>query len=333
MFLLAGDIGGTNSRLICAEISDSGRHILAEKNYLSAEHSGLVEIIDIFLSTHDITTAIDAACFAVAGPVEFGIASVTNLPWIISEQELSKQLHSPRVKLINDFVAAAYGLSELKESDMLVLQNAKACEGELLNPDAAIIGAGTGLGAAHLVWLNDHYQVYPSEAGHAGFAPENELQCELLAWMQSKHLHVSVEMLLSGSGLINIYQFLHQVKGIAETPAINHAMKKSDPAKVITDSALADEDDLCQKTLDCFIDIYAAAASNIALHYYPIGQLYIAGGIAPKIRSKISEQGFIDTFRNKGLMSSNMEKITIKLICQNKVGLYGALSLAQYASH
>lgn len=150
MFLLAGDIGGTHSRLICAEISDSGRHILAEKNYLSAEHSGLVEIIDIFLSAHDITTAIDAACFAVAGPVEFGIASVTNLPWIISEQELSKQLHTPRVKLINDFVAAAYGISEIKESDMLVLQNAKTCEGELLNPDAAIIGAGTGLGAAHL---------------------------------------------------------------------------------------------------------------------------------------------------------------------------------------
>ena len=329
MFLLAGDIGGTHSRLICAEMRDSNRHVLAEKTYLSAEHSGLLEVIDMFLSEHDITTAIDAACFAVAGPVEFGVASVTNLPWIISEQELRNHLHTPRVTLINDFVAAAYGISELKESDMLVLQNGKACEGESLNQDAAIIGAGTGLGAAHLVWLNDHYQVYPSEAGHAGFAPENELQCELLAWMQSKHSHVSVEMLLSGSGLIKIYQFLHQVKGIAETPVINEAMKISDPAKVITDSALAAEDDLCQKTLDCFIDIYAATASNIALHYYPIGTLYIAGGIAPIIRSKISDQGFIDTFRNKGLMSSNMEKITIMLICQNKVGLYGALSHAQ----
>ena len=305
MFLLAGDVGGTHTRLIYAEANSGGQAVLAEKHYLSAEHSDLVTIIEIFLAEHHISTAIDAACIAVAGPVKSGVASVTNLPWLISEQQLSQLLHTPRVKLVNDFVAAAYGLSELKASEMLVLQAAEVGEGDKLNPDDAIIGAGTGLGAAHLVWLNNHYQVYPSEAGHAGFAPENELQCELLAWMQNQHSHVSLEMLLSGKGLVNIYRFIYEAKGIAESPAIHAAMKNSDPSRVITDAALADGDNLCQQTLDCFIDIYAAAAGNIALHYYPIAELYIAGGIAPKIQSQLTGQRFIDAFRNKGLMSSN----------------------------
>jgi len=171
MFLLAGDVGGTHTRLIYAETHTGAQPVLTEKHYFSAEHSDLISIIETFLAEHHITTAIDAACIAVAGPVESGVASVTNLPWLISEQQLSQLLHTHRVKLVNDFVAAAYGLSELKASEMLVLQAAEVGEGDQLNPDAAIIGAGTGLGAAHLVWLNNHYQVSPSEAGLAVFAP------------------------------------------------------------------------------------------------------------------------------------------------------------------
>ena len=326
MHLLAGDIGGTHTRLIYAEIHNHVQHVLAEKSYPSADYNDLQSVLDIFLTEHVISNTIDAACFAVAGPVKGNVASITNLPWVISQQALCETLQTPRIKLINDFVAAAYGISVLDESDIQILQQGNNTS---QNQDAAIIGAGTGLGASHLVWSNNHYQIYPSEAGHAGFSPENELQCELLSWMLKQHDYVSLEMLLSGRGLIKIYQFLNEVKDIAESLSVNAAMKQSDPASVISDYALTGRDELCQKTLDCFIDIYGSAASNIALHYYPIGEVYIAGGIAPKIKNKLLGSRFIEAFRNKGLMSSNMEQITIKLICQEKTGLYGALSHAQ----
>ncbi|MBL4576046.1 MAG: glucokinase [Opitutaceae bacterium] len=329
MQILSGDIGGTNARLIFAEFDASHSNIVAEKNYSSADFNGLIQLIDRFFSEHGIAAPIDAACFAIAGPVECGAATVTNLPWVISEQQLSQRLRTPRVKLINDLVAAAYGISELQDTDILMLQQGVAHDGALLNHDAVIIAAGTGFGVAHLVWLNDHYQAYSSEAGHVGFAPENIQQNKLLAWLQKKHSHVSLEMLLSGRGLVTIYHFLHEVIGLAESSTINKAMQENDSAQVITENALIDNDFLCQKTLEMFIDIYGAAAGNTALQYYPIGILYIAGGIAPKIKDKIMGRRFTDAFINKGLMSSNMKKITIKLIMQDKVNLHGALQVTQ----
>jgi len=329
MQILAGDIGGTNTRLICAGVSENGRHILAEKNYPSANYSGLIQVIDVFLAEHEIAGPVDAACFAIAGPVESGVARVTNLPWVISEKELINKLHTPRVKLINDFVAAAYGIPDLQESDILLLQRGLAPDKKSVHSDAAIIGAGTGFGASHRVWLNDGYRVFSSEAGHAGFAPENAEQNELLAWLQTKHAHVSLEMLLSGIGLVTIYHFLCEVAGLPESMVINEAMQQTDPAQVITEQALLENDVVCQRALNVFIDIYGAAASNVVLHYYPVNELYIAGGIAPKIQDRMLDQRFLQAFSNKGPMSANMKKITIKLITQDKVGLHGALSQAQ----
>lgn len=328
MQILAGDIGGTHTRLICSGMSDAGKRIAVEKSYPSANYAGLTQLIEVFFSEHSITRAIGAACFAIAGPVESGVAIVTNLPWVISEKELSSNLSTPRVKLINDFVAAAHGISDLQNTEMLVLQQGLIFEEESAHPNAAVIGAGTGFGASHRVWMDDSYQIFSSEAGHAGFAPENAEQNRLLAWLQKKHSHVSLEMLLSGNGLVTIHHFLHEVVGLHDSLVITDAMKKIDPAQIIAEQALLGNDIVCQKALDIFIDIYGAAASNVALHYYPVHELYIAGGIAPKIKEKMLGPRFINAFFNKGLMSANMKKITIKLITQDKVGLYGALAHA-----
>ena len=138
---------------------------------------------------------------------------------------------------------------------------------------------------------------------------------------------MKLEMVLSGRGIVNIYHFLHQVCGVTESPKIKQAMLESEPAQVISEAALAGKDELCQKTLDCFVDIYGSAAGNAALNYYPVSQVYIAGGIAAKIKDQITGHRFIDAFINKGLMSANMEKITIKLVTEEKVGLYGAMSI------
>lgn len=329
MRIIAGDIGGTNTRLLFAENTASGRVVLAEKHYSSAEFNDFAEVLNLFLSEHDINVPVDAACFAIAGPVESSVVSVTNLPWIIQQAQLCELLQTPDVAFINDFVAVAYGIPRLDETDFLVLQQDLSVEKKPINSDAAVVGAGTGFGVAHLVWQKDHYRPYSSEAGHVGFAPENTLQTELLAWMQQKHDHVSLEWLLSGRGLVNIYHFLHEVTGLPESPDISNAMQYADSAQVISEYALSKNDDLCQRTLEMFIDIYGAAAGNAALHYYPIGELYIAGGIAAKIKNRLLDGRFTAAFINKGAMSSVMPKITIKLITQDKVGLYGALSYAE----
>ena len=329
MQLLAGDIGGTNTRLIFAEIAGQGHRIIAEKSYPSADFAGLIAVIDIFLAEHNLDAATDAACFAIAGPVEFGTAKVTNLPWVIKQQELSQHLKTAQVKLINDLAAAAYGIAELEETDLLLLQRGSEQEQGSVNPDAVIVAAGTGLGAAHRVWLNDHYQVLSSESGHAGFAPDNAEQTELLTWLQKTHAHVSLEMLLSGRGLVTIYHFLRDVKGLSESSIVRDAMQQIDPAQAISEHGLASDDVLCQKTLEIFVDIYGAAAGDIVLQHYPVKELYIAGGIAPKIKDKMLEPRFIDAFVNKNLMASNMKKVTVKLVMQEKAGLLGALSVAR----
>ena len=328
MYILVGDIGGTNTRLLFVKTNKTGWVSLSEKSYPSKKFSDFTEVLKTFILEFKITVSIDAACFAIAGPVENGSVSVTNLPWKISEQQLKKQLQTPRVKLINDFLAVALGIYELKENDFICLQQGHDASSRI-NFDAVVVGAGTGLGAAHLVWLDDYYQPFASEAGHAGFSPENILQSQLLLWMQQKYSHVSLEMLLSGKGLENIYHFLHEYKRLEVSLDVMNEMDSKDPAQVITDFALSGTDKLCQETLACFIDIYGAAAGNIALHYYPISQLFIAGGIARKIQSKMSEPAFINAFSNKGLLTSNMKMINVKLIIQDKVGLYGALAQIQ----
>jgi len=329
MHVLAGDIGGTNTRLIFAEMAEDSRCIIAEQSYPSAKFAGLIPVIDVFLAEHDLNFAIDAACFAIAGPVEFGCAKVTNLPWVISEQELRHRLQTQQVKLINDLAAAAYGVAELETDDLLLLQQGVPVDDYSGKPDAVVVAAGTGLGAAHRVWLKDHYQVLSTESGHGGFAPENAEQTELLAWMQKKHSHVSLEMLLSGRGLLTIYHFLRDIKGLTESSTVRDAMKQIDPAQVISEHGLAGDDVLCQKTLEIFVDIYGAAAGDIVLQHYPVSELYIAGGIAPKIKEKIVEPRFIDAFVNKNLMALNLKKVTVKLVMQEKAGLFGALSVAR----
>lgn len=326
MMIVAGDIGGTNTRLVCEE-QDSNASFRFEKDYRNVEFADFPTLLEKFLSQADITCEIAAACFAVAGPVVMGRSSLTNLPWIISEEEISRHFQIPRVELVNDFIAVAYGVERLAEKDLLVLQQGSSVMANTVNPSAAIIGAGTGLGVAHRVWLTDHYQVFSSEAGHVGFAPENELQSRLLVWLQQTHAHVSLETLLSGHGLATIYRFFLETCAIEESKFIRQAMHRADPAQVIGENAVRQNDTLCQKALECFIDIYGAAAGNVALHYYPVDEVYIAGGIAPKVRQKLLPR-FVDAFTSKGLMSDNMKNIKIKLILNDKVGLLGAKYLA-----
>ena len=327
MILLAADVGGTNTRLLLAEYSGKDRMTLYEKNYPSHQYNNFYDVVTLFLEESNVKDSLDVACIAVAGPVINAEASITNLPWIISEEILKKHLHIESVKLINDFSAISYGISELNKDDIEVLQ-----QGDLVSrptPSAVIIGAGTGLGVSHRVWINDHYHVFPSEAGHTTFAPQDVLQSQLLMYLFKKYNYVSLESILSGRGFLVLYHFLKDELLIPESTKVKQQLSNEDPAQVITQAALNNTDLLCEKTVELYIKIYGAAVGNAALYYYPVDEVYIAGGIAPKLKTLLKSKSFISALTNKGLMSENMKKLTLKLITQDKVGLLGALEYSR----
>ncbi len=325
MRVLAGDIGGTNCRLSVVDIVDNNYRIQAEMTYASGEYESFYEVLINFINQYEVTLPLDAACLAVAGPVLDQQVKVTNLPWQIEQGRLCSILQTPRVEIVNDFTAVAYGLPLLTVQDLVDIQTSNINHS---STDAVIIGAGTGLGAIHLLRRDKLYLPLPSEAGHAGFAPANPLQTELLGWLQQSRDHVCLENVLSGSGLYNIYQFMKATQDIKENLNLAHKMTSADPAGLIAQYALEHKDELCLKTLDCFVDVYASAAADIALHYYPLAEVYIAGGIAPKLKPMIVSRRFTRAFNDKGLMSDNLKSLNIRLVLQEKVGLYGAMKRA-----
>lgn len=332
MKIIAGDIGGTNSRLVMARAGEEGYSVIHEQRYASANYADFTAVVEQFIKECAIELPVDSVCIAVAGPVKSGVASITNLPWVVSESLLRKLFKTELVCLLNDFSVIAYGIPELKETDTLLLQQGDPQAVE--NKDFVVMGAGTGLGAAHVIWREGLYLPLSSEAGHAGFAPQTPLQTQLLQWMQKQYEHVSVEMLLSGRGIYSIYQFLRDVLEIPEAEELalrfRHTSGSFDPARVITEAATALDDALCSKTLECFVEIYGSAAANQVLQYYPLANLYIAGGIASKIRHFMQRPTFIQSFLHKGKMSDNLNQINVQLITQENVGLYGSLARARH---
>lgn len=326
MYRLAADIGGTNTRLIYAVLNGSEQTVIAEADYISADFLSFDQLLERFISDKSIHQPVDTACFAVAGPVKSDVVAVTNLPWTLSAAHLKAKFSIKKVKLINDFAAVAYGIPQLKDKELVILQQGS---GQQLMPgdnNAVIIGAGTGLGACYLVQQQGNYITYPSEAGQASFSPQNRQQADILNWLWQRQAYVSLESLLSGKGMVTIYRYLKTVEKMKEDSAVQQQMLLNDAAKVITENAINNNCRLCQKTVEIFIQIYGSAASNILLHHYPVSQLYIAGGIANKIKSLISNGQFVDAFNHKGIMQKNMQAVTVKLVCQERIGLYGALS-------
>jgi len=331
--LLAGDIGGTKTILRLVQFSDTvGLKTLYEESFPSGDFPDLVPIVQKFLTTANSSTP-DKACFAIAGPVVENTAQLTNLSWFLDTERLSKELGIERISLINDFAAVGYGIFGLTKQDLLTLQVGKYQSAAPM----AIIGAGTGLGQGFLIKQGQGYQVFPSEGGHADFAPRNELEFELLKYILTKYdiQRVSVERVVSGLGIISIYQFLRDRKIATESPAIANAVrtweqeagkseKTVDPGALIGNAALEKSDRLSEQTMQLFIEAYGAEAGNLALKLLPYQGLYIAGGIAPKILPLIQDGSFLTNFTQKGRMGSLLEEIPVLMILNQQVGLIGA---------
>ncbi len=321
--ILAGDMGGTKSHVGLFAVEAKHPQLLIEETYKSEKYSGLEEVLQKFLGANaDLirNQPIVAACLGVAGPVVGEHSKTPNLPWTISAQVIRETVGCQKVKLINDLEANGYGISLLEDNELETLQEGSRQE----EGHGALISAGTGLGEALLFREGEGFKPVASEGGHADFAPRNELEIELLRYLLTRFRHVSYERVLSGTGLSNIYNFLKDSGRGQEPNGLGKQLRQVDPGAAISRAALRGEDELCVKALDLFVSIYGAEAGNLALKAKAVGGLYVGGGIAPKIISKLREETFLKAFRDKGRLSSLMKAVPVRVILKPTTALYGA---------
>jgi glucokinase len=320
--ILAGDIGGTNARLAYFQPKNGHFELVSERVFPSREHHELGEIVTRFLD--ESGTRPEAACFGIAGPVRNGRVETSNLPWVIEQSILAKQIHLPATLLINDLEASAWGIGALTKEDLVTLN----VGGGTIAGNQAVVAPGTGLGEAGLFWDGARHHVFACEGGHTDFAPHGELQIELLRYLMNRFGHVSYERILSGPGLVNVYEFLRDSGCGKESAELAAAMKVSDPAAEISRAALSGTDSLATKALDIWIAVYGAEASNLALKILAVGGLFLAGGITPKILPKLTGPHFMEAFLAKGRLRPLVEAVPVHVVMNEKAGLLGAARCA-----
>jgi glucokinase len=316
--ILAGDIGGTNTRLA---LFDEKLNKQAEQVYRNEGCPGLAEHVRAFFEAVAGEEKIERVTFGVAGPVKQGRASMTNLPWKLDERELARELGIEKLAVINDLVAHGTGVEVLRPEQLMVIHRGETeHEG-----NRAVIAAGTGLGEAGIVWdeSDQRYRAFASEGGHCDFAPRDERQIALMKWLRGKYPNASWERVLSGPGLRNIYDFLIGPDQLGPSAALPD--KDPDPEE-ISQAALHNRNHACVEALDLFIAFYGAEAANLALKMLATGGIYLGGGIAPRIAERLASPIFLEAFFATGPMNVRavLRKIPIHIINFELTGLYGA---------
>jgi glucokinase len=318
--ILAGDIGGTHTRL--ALFDGDPHEPVALTAYPSRKHAGLDEILAAFLAGHPAD--LEGACFDVAGPVRDGRVKTTNLPWIVDARQVADTIGLPSVELVNDLGATAYGIAELTTADLETLNRGDPSIGGNL----AVIAAGTGLGEAGLIWNGECYYAVATEGSHSDFGPRSALQVELYTFL-ARDSHVSYEDVCSGIGLVTLYRFLRERSRKEEPAWLADAIHDGDAAAAISSAALAGRDPVCAEALDLMVSIYGAEAGNLALRLLATGGIYIGGGIAPHILPKLRQHSFLDSLTAKGRFRAMLEQIPVHVILNERAGLFGAARIAR----
>jgi glucokinase len=275
---------------------------------------------------------IEAASFGVAGAITDQVARLTNVPWVVDAAAISAAANLRHFQILNDLEAMAHSVSVLEPDELEVLQQGVAqSEG-----NAAVIAAGTGLGEAFLLNLDGRFLPGASEGGHADWGARTPREIEMLAALSRMYGRCSVEHILSGPGIVNIYQFTHDAFGSREylTPAalvpartcagVGTVADPADLPAAISASALAKRCPLCVETLDLFVAAYGAEAGNLALRTTATAGVYVGGGIAPKILPAFTSGIFLDAFRAKEPLSAFVATIPVAVILNPEAGLLGA---------
>lgn len=347
--ILAGDIGGTKTNLALYEWTNERVDPIRLESFHSADYTSLEDILSEFLTPpapplavgpgestvsekQGLQTAsemkIAAACFGIAGPVIDNHCETTNLPWVVDGLTIADRFAVPRVQLLNDLEATAYGILSLRSDELEVLN--------VGNPPKkrqalALIAAGTGLGEAILFWDGKSYRPMPSEGGHADFGPNNDQEIDLLRYLRSQYLHVSYERILSGPGLHAIYEFLRDTKK-NEPTWLMEKIKAGNPAAEIAQAGLQGQAEIATQALELFASIYGAESGNLALKALSLDGVYVGGGIAPKLITKLKDGTFMKGFLNKGRYKKLLSKMPVKVIMNQQTALLGAASVASALS-
>ena len=323
--IIAGDIGGTKSLLRMED--DSGSAIL-ERRYENGDFEEFPAVLAAFLgecrASRGAASTLDCACFGVAGPVVDGHAELTNRPWRIDAVELARVFGIGRVRVVNDFVAAAHGVEALEPAQFVTLQEGTP----LRDGPRVIIGAGTGLGIAHLVVRDAGKLVISSEAGHAGFAPRDELQMALWQALHAASGRVEVEDVVSGRGISFIDRFLRQRDAVRSGRETSDSVEARDPASIAA-AAESGTDPLAMEAIDVFLGAFGAVAGDHALAMTARGGVYVAGGIAPKLLWRIRSGGFLRAFNDRGPFAALTRSFPVHVVQEERLGLLGCLGLAR----
>jgi glucokinase len=323
--IVAGDIGGTNARLATFDVQAGRLLLVKEWVYPSRSSPDLESIVRRFVD--EARPAATAVALGVAGPVKNGRIETPNLPWVVDSRRLAEILSVPKVTLLNDLKANAYGLRHFGPSDFALLQAGA--------PDATgnqgILSAGTGLGCAGLYWDGQRHRPFATEGGHADFAPRNHLESELMEQIAREKGRVSAERILSGSGLVRIYRFLRERSKVPEPPFLAERFAKEDAAAVISRVALDQGDPVCVQALDMFVSAYGAEAGNVALRMLATGGVFLGGGIAPKNLAAFKRDGlFMTAFLDKGRMRPLLESVPVMVVLNDRAALWGAAHCAAF---
>ncbi len=316
LIILAADSGGTKTHMALFQVKNGALSIIRENIYKSQDWASFTDMVLDFGVT---SPKPDRISFAVAGPVQDGKVQMTNLNWVIDSQELKEKTGVDNVFLINDLKAIAYGLAALEPADLV----------EVYMPDnrqegnAAIIAPGTGLGEAGLFWDGEELHPFDTEGGHTDFASRSELDDELIYVLQKKHGHVSWERVVSGMGIVTIYEFLRDVKKQEEPEWLREKMKNGDKAGHIGQAA-KDGCPICVETIRLFVHYLAVEASNLALKMKCTGGLFIGGGIPPKVWNDSLQKYFLEHFFQVGRLRPLLEAMPIYLITNQQSALLGA---------
>jgi len=346
--ILAGDIGGTKTNLALYEWTNERVDPVRVESFPSSEYKSLEEILVEFLTPPRPPSPVGsleteqrdrservhapsseppklmAASFGIAGPVIDNRCQTTNLPWIVDGRTIADQFGIPRVQLLNDLEATAYGLLWLRPDELEVLNRGNPPQ---KRQALALIAAGTGLGEGILFWDGKSYRPMPSEGGHSDFAPNNDQEIELLRYLRGQYLHVSYERILSGPGLHAIYEFLRDTKK-NEPTWLAEKIKAGNPAAEIAQAGLQGQAEIAKQALELFASIYGAEAGNLALKALSLDGVYIGGGIAPKLITKLRDGTFMKAFTNKGRYKRLMSQMPVKVIMNQQTALLGAASVA-----
>lgn len=321
--ILAGDTGGTKTRLALYEQID-GKFVRRQtETFASLDFPSLEEIIRLFLAKNHVV--VKQACFGVPGPVVDGCAESTNLPWRTDERHITRTLGITSVRLVNDLVATTSSLPFLNPDELLTLHTGLPNGKETT---FGVVAPGTGTGVGILYKNGNQFLPLPSEGGHADFAPNTPVEIELLKYLQKKFGRVSYERILCGPGLVNIYNFLKDTGVAAEPPELAQRLKNETPASVISSAGQSGEFEICSQALDIFVAVLGAKAGSLTLTILATGGIYLGGGIPPKIIPKLVDGTIVKAFHNKGRLSDFLKTIPLHAIRDDHAALLGSAYLA-----